>query len=512
MRRSTLFHILMAAVIVLPFASCTYNRLTNVEKTMEANVQSADSMLNNIEPPASGRSLALYSLLRTQIDYKLYRDIPTDSVIKIATDFYGSKRKNYHAAMAWYSLGCISGELSQDSIAADAYLTALNMFPDTLVRYYALTEQNLSHIYLEHEMHEEAIGLIRDCRTNAVRLSDSSAIAFCDYSIAKHLLYKNKYQDAENMFLQLKDNRWLSAANRDATLIQLAKIALVHYHDYAQTLQYADDFLTKTNDADTQPAVFSIKADAFLSLNMIDSAQYYYHLSLSKTGNPNAACNTCRGLAEAHTILGNQDSVKYYTQQANRWMDAIVVSSGSNKIRKALLSNVTYNNTENKKSHLFIYIAIIFSIIVSIGTILYRKKTNKDYLPKDTSPVQEMKEHSRIRDFASDIEEFKTTELYQKMVRLVHSSTEMGNKERIVFENDFHNSLVELREYIVSESTSLRCMDLDYCMTIIMGFRQCDFHHFFNISYSASRKYKARLKDKLPEHLFNDIFGNDDSN
>jgi len=512
MRRSTLFHLLLAAVTVLSLASCTYNRLKDVEKTMEADVQSADSMLNAIDPPSSGRSLALYSLLKTQIDYKLYRDIPTDSVIKIATDFYGSKRKDYHAAMAWYSLGCISGELSQDSTAADAYLTALRMFPDTLVRYYALTEQNLSHIYLEHEMHEEAIGLIRDCRTNAVRLSDSAAIAFCDYCIAKYHLYKNEYQDAESMFLQLKDNRWLSVSTRNATLSQLAKINHVYHHDYVQTLQYADTFLERTNDADSRSGIFSIKADAFLPLNQIDSALYYYHQSLAWTNNPFTACNSCRGLAKAHAILANQDSIEYYIQQANRWMDTIVSTSSSEQILKSILANTAYNNTEDKNTHLLLYIAILCSLIISAGSILYRKKTKKDYLPKDTSPVQEMKEHSRIRDFAGYIEEFKGTELYQKMVRQVHSSTEMASKERNSFENDFHNSLAELREYIVSVSSPLRRIELDYCLTIILGFRQCDFHHFFNISYSASRKYKARLKEKLPEYLFNDIFGSDDSN
>ena len=504
--------VLLSVLMLLTLTACSNRPLTKIERVLETDVQSADSMLNSIEPPASGRSLALYSLLKTQIDYKLYRDIPTDSVIRIATDFYGTKRKDYHAAMSWYSLGCISGEFGQDSTAADAYLTALRMFPDTLVRYYALTEQNLGKIYLEHSMYDEAIGLIHSCRTNSVRLNDSAAIAFCDYSIAKHLLYKNKYQDAENMFLQLKDNRWLSVSTRNNTLMQLAKIALVHSHDYTLTLDYTDAFLAKSKNPDAHKGAYSIKADAFFYQNNLDSAKHYHYLSLIKPNDPNTACNSCQRLAELHSILGNQDSVQYYTKQVSKWTDSIIVTLSSEQILKAMLSNVTLNNTENDRSHLFIYIAIIFSIIVSIGTILYRKKTNKDYLPKDTSPVQEMKEHSRISDFASDIEKFKSTELYQKMVRLVHSSTEMASKERYSFENDFHNSLAELREYIVSVSSPLRRIELDYCLTIILGFRQCDFHHFFNISYSASRKYKARLKEKLPEYLFNDIFGSDDSN
>lgn len=507
MRRSTLFHILMAAVIVLLFASCTYGGLRDVEKTMETDAIAADSMLNSIEPPASGRSLALYSLLKTQIDYKLYRDIPTDSVIRIATDFYGTKRKDYHAAMAWYSLGCISGEFSQDSTAADAYLTALRMFPDTLVRYYALTEQNLSHIYLEHKMYEEAIGLIRDCRTNAVRLSDSAAIAFCDYCIAKYLLYRNEYQAAKDMLLQLKDNRWLSAPNRDAILIQLAKIELVYHHDYAHTLLYTDEFLIRKGNASLYPSVCSVKGDAFLSLNQIDSAQYYYQISLSKTNNPNAACNSCRRLAEVHSALGNQDSVVYYTKLASKWTDYIVSTSTSEPILKSILANTAYNNTEYKKSHLLLYIAIFCSLIISVGSILYRKKTNREYFTKGTSNVNEMKEAIHIRDFAGDIEEFKGTELYQTMANLAINNNEIPKKNRYEFETNFHNSLVSLRKFIVANSSQLTMRELDYCMTTVIGFKQRDFHLFFSISYSGSRNYKLKIKGKMSERLFNEIFG-----
>lgn len=136
----------------LLLASCTYRDLKAVERTMETDPAVADSLLCEIPIPAHGRSRALYALLKTQIDYKMYRDADSDSLIRVATDYYGRKYKGYHAAMAWYSLGCISAELGNDSTAADAYLSALSLFPDTLVRYYALAEQNLSYIYLEHNM------------------------------------------------------------------------------------------------------------------------------------------------------------------------------------------------------------------------------------------------------------------------------------------------------------------------------------------------------------------------
>ena len=122
-------------------AGCGRQELLQVERIMESDVLKADSMISTMEEPAGRRNLALYSILRTQIDYKLYRKAESDSLIRTATDYYGKGRKSYHAAMAWYSLGCVAGENGDDVTAVDAYLNALSLFPDTLVRYFALSEQ-----------------------------------------------------------------------------------------------------------------------------------------------------------------------------------------------------------------------------------------------------------------------------------------------------------------------------------------------------------------------------------
>ena len=49
-------------------------------------------------------------------------------------------------------------------------------------------------------------------------------------------------------------------------------------------------------------------------------------------------------------------------------------------------------------------------------------------------------------------------------------------------------------------------IEIDYCIYTILGFRQKDFVLFYNISPSGSRNIKARIKDKTPEQLFNNIF------
>jgi hypothetical protein len=94
-----------------------YHMLNQVERLLETNPAQADSMLRTIPVPEGKRMRALYAVLRTQADYKNYNDIPDDGLISQACNYYGSDQKGYHAAMAWYSRGCVLS-LTDDDLGA----------------------------------------------------------------------------------------------------------------------------------------------------------------------------------------------------------------------------------------------------------------------------------------------------------------------------------------------------------------------------------------------------------
>jgi len=71
-------------------------------------------------------NLALWAMLKTQADYKCDVPLRSDSLARIATDYYGvPRRPDYHAAMAWYTLGCVYKETSDDVNGTDAFLKAI---------------------------------------------------------------------------------------------------------------------------------------------------------------------------------------------------------------------------------------------------------------------------------------------------------------------------------------------------------------------------------------------------
>jgi hypothetical protein len=116
------------------------------------------------------------------------------------------------------------------------------------------------------------------------------------------------------------------------------------------------------------------------------------------------------------------------------------------------------------------------------------------------------KKTESIADFADDIVEFRNSSLYLEMVNVVHNQEELSTKNKNLFEKKFRKSLIGLREFIIKSSTQMSSIEIDYCIYTILGFRQKDFVLFYNISPSGSRNIKARIKDKTPEQLFNNIF------
>lgn len=494
---SQICHIMTIIVIVVMtylMIGCKNKRLSMVEHVMESDIELADSILYSIQKPSGKRNLALYALLKSQIDYKMYRDASNDSIIRLATNFYGKKYKSYHAAMVWYSLGCISTELGNDSVAVDAYLTAIHLFPDTLIRYYALTEQNLSCIYLNHKMDAEAISMIKSCLINAIRLNDSTAIAFCEFNIARYLLYNNEYDKAEELFLELKDNKWMSPSTKDDPYLELSKIAQVKESDFIKSLNYVDSFLNRNEHLVPYDHAYSIKADAYYGLAQIDSAQLYYDLALSEATDPYIVCDAYRRLSEIHSLKGNKESAAYYAKQASAWMDTIASATDSGTLYRIInrYSSKSFQ-PKNKRVTYLITIAVLLSILAIVVTAFTHIKNKRKHVKS-------------VLDYANDIDEFRDSDLFIEMVNVVHNQVELSSKDKNILIKRFSQSLIGLREFIIKSSTQMSCMEIDYCIYTILGFKQKDFVLFYNISPSGSRNIKARIREKMPEQLFNNIF------
>lgn len=109
------------------------NRLKSIEKILDDNPAQAVVRLDSIDYESlKGKSLALYSILRTQSDYYCGRPILSDSLARLSTDYWGSRKKGHYPAMSWLSLGYAYSDMKKDPEAIYALLKVKELFTDTL--------------------------------------------------------------------------------------------------------------------------------------------------------------------------------------------------------------------------------------------------------------------------------------------------------------------------------------------------------------------------------------------
>lgn len=330
----TIIRTFIAAAATLPLllVSCqhrdadTIANLQTAEELLETNPRKALALLDSIassRPPkgkgvANGAPLlqegkgeaALYAILRTQADYKCFVPLTSDSLIRVATDYYGRPRRpHHHAALAWYSLGCVRAEQGDDIGAVEAFLTAQPLFPDTTSRYYALCCQNLGHHYANRGMFDDALAAYRTFgRSPAVSERDTLVN---NYHIARVLINKGTADEADTLLQRLIRHPRAAEGLKQKAHFEAAKLCCYLREDYPTAKTHAYDCLR----GKTFGAVYSVLGDAYLGLGQADSAAYCFRRALHEDEELFTQANICRKMAPLSLQLGYPDSVAFYMER-----------------------------------------------------------------------------------------------------------------------------------------------------------------------------------------------------
>lgn len=378
--RKRLHFVLLWLTALAALSSCGGQKreLAQVERLLETNPAQADSLLGTIGVPNGKRMQALYAVLRTQADYKNYKDITDDALITDACNYYGTRKKSYHAAMAWYSRGCVLSLTDDDLGAIKSYLTARDLFPDTLSRYYVICEHNLGKQYLARHLYAEAMDMLELSLKNAQTIGDDVTAAYARYNIALIDLYEKRFQKAESAFLKLASNPYLPELLRTETNLQLSKIQLHHYKDTEKALQYINRYINGVGFP--SGAGYSIKADAFYTSGAYDSAYHYYLKSLECDTELSTESNNYSRLPELSLMLGHEDSAIYYMDKYKECLERQHERYNQNTITalqlRHNLEKTEMVRKEEKKRYLILTVSMI-AVALLVLSLLYQYQENR---------------------------------------------------------------------------------------------------------------------------------------
>ena len=496
--------IILAALVSL--AGCGDSRLAEAERLLETDVKAADSILSSMPMPTSRRDRAWYAVLKTQADYKQYKTITSDSLILTATSYYGINHKGYRTALAWYSQGCIYAEMKDDIMAIESFLYAMDLFPDTLIRYYAFSAQNVGDILLQRELLSEASAMYKRAKRISEIINDSSMIVYADFKQSLIYLREKEYLKADSLFQYLVGNPYLSNYNRMEVILGMSKVATFNDCDYSRSI-YLTDYCI--NSKSHSAAGYNQRGINFMFQNDMDSAKYCFIRSLSCPSDVYTDYSNYSCLWEIAIYNGELEQSKYYLSLCETAIDSIMTMMSHEEISSVLLS---YNNkksmNEVMKTRDTLQVVIIISSIVVlfilIISIVERDRNIKKYYIEKNDQLLETVSISvddTLFDVFNNCRKSFDKSVSSSLMRRILKDRKSNSNDSIVIRHDIKTCFKEFYLRITDEKQNMSKGDFECLVCVLLNLENKDIALVLDKSYSTITSVKARLKSKIPEEL-----------
>lgn len=511
--------------------------LLSADSLMEIYPDSALSILESISSPQKlpRADRALYALLLTQARHKNYIALGDDSLIKMAVEYYGDKKKSVRAAKAHYYWGATYLEKGYTSFAVDEYLTAIRLMPVRDEFLAMIYDNNLADCYEKDDLYDIAIEAYRQAYQI---LEGGSQQTYPLRGIARICLLQNKkdsallyYQKALDYALAEQDSSLIGALYHDLAMVYNEK------KDYVQADKYVSKAMIMQGD-DAVNVCLS-KAQIMLNLNKLDSASYFFsknidqlniygkavcydgmHQIAKKRGEWKIATENM----DAYRVLYDSMQIMNDNEELNRLMDKHQLEE-----HKRLLSEHTkmlvftlvsvffflmiicvfcfmWNDRKRKKR----YIALQRELTQNrVDTMLLKEEeiseTNKEDLDKKRSKLTE-------QQIQLCISVLKTTNCYDQLEALEKATPKqllVMRSLRKEIRSEISSAFVDVMMNLKERYPALTGDDIFYCVLSLLCCSKTVMMELMDATSDALKTRKNRIKNKMDAQIFDRVFGVD---
>lgn len=181
----------------------------------------------------SKKNQAYYYLLLTEAEDKTYMPHTTDSLIRIAVNYYDKQDNLILKTKSWYYMGRVNQELKNALKAQEYYLTALktgkNITDYTLLGH---IYNNVGMLYTHQEVYEKAIPFQQKAITAFGMICDSSSQAYALHDLARNYTMLEKQDSA------------IACYEQAIQYIKKEKIPSYTYHQAEEQLSLSPLYIT----------------------------------------------------------------------------------------------------------------------------------------------------------------------------------------------------------------------------------------------------------------------------
>lgn len=379
----------MLRYILLPFLSllvwsCSCQpsgidaTLAEAERLMDVRPDSALTLVESVDPSAihSRSTRALHALLLTQAQFKNYIDVPNDSLISIAVDYYDSSRDSYRKMLSLYYFGRVRLQSKDYSKSLYSFIKAKDLAESLDDDFWvAMCVQRIADIYHNTYNYSEEIKNTRiECeRFRKAGMADHLNYAMLD--LARSYYNIEEYDSCMILCRQLQD----SALRHSDDYLRL---------DVSRVLGLCNFVQDNYKEAGTIYWEICRTDDA----NVSDSA--YLGLSCLRMGNIDEAKRILGLLSNVDSGVGVWLRYSYYASvdSTEKALTSLkILDSDSERIMKELVNHnlsgvlMDYHDYERRimdaelENHkLIIVLILVFVISVGIASAVsfsrYRRK------------------------------------------------------------------------------------------------------------------------------------------
>ena len=403
-----LLYLGLLSVCVL-LGSCVEKNVSNVfdkvERYMDVYPDSALLLLEQIPHPEKlrGKQRADYVLLLTQARDKNYLDsMQSDSLIKLAVDYYKNGGDNVKAGKALFYYGKVMHLQDNDTLAIQAYLSALAKLEKT--EEYKL--QGFVHEYIgvlntDRKLYKDALDNYQSSAYCFQKAVDTLGVIYVYRDIARIYYVEQKYDSVYNyinraLSLCEKKKGCISFERVIPSLLQVKGIAKRNEGDLGDAIALLKTAVETEQDRHSMHHCSMSLGNIYLNQNKLDEAKRYFTLAL-KSERPRTLAGAYHYLYLLEKRQKKYAMALYFKEKSDSLLSVDLDAKQASQIltlqrkyeKGKLLLEKQQVEHEKKIQFYFGMVIVLFIILLCLVLYFLLRKKYKEMFRKNMQVIKE---------------------------------------------------------------------------------------------------------------------------
>lgn len=361
--------------------------LALAEQLMEQKPDSALKVIQQIKNPEglSSREHALYCLFLTLANDKNYITHTSDSVIKIAVNYFDKQNDPKYKMLAYYCMGRVNTDLQDALQAQECYLKALEFGEESKdIRLLIKTNNNLANLYFLRDLDDMAIPLYKKALFYIKQEEETDSL-YMSYALRNIARTFTQSQQLDSAILYYQHALKFSQLDSKTSIYNDLGNLYCDKGNYTEAQKCIDNALLFIQANEKAHPVYLTQGRLYITIGKSDSA-YYYLKQSSESPNLYTKASSLRRLSEIVNKSNQYKEYAEYMEEYESLRDSLTASDHSENIR-ITQSMFNYQRVAKEKNKyekeasdrmLLIYQIIIISVIIFIiGFIFYKRNDKK---------------------------------------------------------------------------------------------------------------------------------------